>query len=407
MSEELITSEVEERELLASAARAGAEVSAHQLKRWRRAGLIPRPRVVHASGVRGSMALYPVWAVEQLIAVARLHRTVRGLSELVIAVWWEGHWVAIESLRAALVGPLQQLSDEARVARGGGHDPYEAADQMIVGLKDDGPPSKATALIRSRLSSRADFLDLLWTFLVIGLGGQAPWEQEDRSRPDPAPGALALLAKATGVDRAMQDDPAGNGPWLPADFDLPAFIAELRDAGAFDLEDAARPIREASRDQLAQAHEDALLLSGPLALIGTVLEGLLGQDVGGMGSLGALDPDSSSARACLVRSVLILRPLAGDAAFSAIAELVASVHDRYVAIAELRAALPQHAGILRADYADRLAALPPAQAEVVRADVAGVLGERPDLAATLASGQQPASPVEVAGGEVVALVRSA
>jgi hypothetical protein len=294
-----------------------------------------------------------------------------------------------ESLRAVLLEPLEQLSDEARAARGEEQDPYEAADLLMAGMKDDGPPSKTVSLMRSRLSGRADFLDLLWTFLVIGLGGQDPWEQEDRSLPDPAPGALALLTKATGVDRAMSDDPAGNGPWLPVDFDMSAFIAELREAGGFDLEDTGRPIREASEQQLAQAREDALLLSGPLALIGGVLEGLLGEDTGGMGSLSVLQPDSLSARAGLVRSVLILRPLAGDAAFSAIAQLVASVHERFAAIAELRAALPQHAKVLRLDYADRLAALPLGQAEVVSADVAGLLRERPDLAAALAPGQQP------------------
>ena len=157
MSLELIRSEVDQRELLAGAARAGEQVSAHQLKRWRRAGLIPRPRVVHKEGVRGSRALYPAWAVEQLIAVARLHHTVRGLSELAVAVWWEGHWVATEALPAALIEPLQQLSDEAVSARGGGRDPYEAADRLLLGMKDDGAPSKAVALIRSRLSGRADF----------------------------------------------------------------------------------------------------------------------------------------------------------------------------------------------------------------------------------------------------------
>jgi hypothetical protein len=387
MPTELIRSAIEESEVLTGAARAGEEVSAHQLKRWRRAGLIPRPRVVHTKGIRGSGSRYPAWAVEQLIAVARLHRTVRGLGELVVAVWWEGHWVQTEALRAALTEPLQQLSEEARAAREREQDPYEAADRLLVGMKDDSAPSTAMALIRSRLSGHADFLDLLWTFLVIGLGGKAPWEEEDRSLPDAAPGALALLAKATGVDRAMRDNPAGSGPWLPADFDLRAFVAELRDAGAFDLENAAGPIREASEQQLAQAREDALLFAGPLALIGSVLEGLLGKDVGGMGSVSALDPDSTSARTCLVRSVLILRPLAGDEAFSAIALLVGSVHARYAAIAELRAALPQHAELLRVDYAERLAALPPAQAEVVRADVSRLLEERPKLAAALVSGQ--------------------
>lgn len=120
--------------------------------------------------------------------------------------------------------------------------------------------------------------------------------------------------------------------------------------------------------------------------------------------MSALDPDSTSARACAVRSVLILRPLAGDAAFSAIAQLVASVHERYAAIAELRAALPQHAELLRVDYAERLAALPPAQAEVVRADVSQLLEERPELAAALAAGEQPVQ-VTDPGVEVVGLAR--
>jgi hypothetical protein len=88
--------------------------------------------------------------------------------------------------------PLAGISDEAREARGGEEDPYEAADLMIAAMKDDGQPSEAVALMRRRLNRRADFPNLLWTLLVIGLGGNAPWEQEDRSRPDPAPSALQV-----------------------------------------------------------------------------------------------------------------------------------------------------------------------------------------------------------------------
>lgn len=58
----------------------------------------------------------------------------------------------------------------------------------------------------------------------------------------------------------------------PADFDLAQFMAELKDAGGFDLNDPARPIREATLEQLEQArgcercHSDASLglpLRGP------------------------------------------------------------------------------------------------------------------------------------------------
>jgi hypothetical protein len=215
------------------------------------------------------------------------------------------------------------------------------------------------------------------------LGGQAPWEQEDLSLPDPAPGALQLLAAATGVDRALSDDPAGQGPWLPADFDLRKFIAELRNAGGFEIEDVARPIRDATDDELVQAREDALLFSQPLAMIGSVLEGLLGDDIAGLGSLSVLTANTSFDRAAMVRNMLILRGLAGEQAFSAIARLVEEVHARFAAIAELRAALPEHEALLRLDYASRVASLPPAESKRVREDVKLYLRTHPQVAAAL------------------------
>ena len=55
-------------------------------------------------------------------------------------------------------------------------------------------------------------------------------------------------------------------------------MAELKDAGGFDLNDPARPIREATLEQLELAREDALLFSGPLATIGRGLEGMFEPD---------------------------------------------------------------------------------------------------------------------------------
>jgi hypothetical protein len=129
-------------------------------------------------------------------------------------------------------------------------------------------------------------------------------------------------------------------------------LAELPRACPFpSVSDPARPVREATLEELDQAHEDAVLFSRPLAMIGRVLEGMLEPDAGGIGALRVFTADTSSARALLVRSVLILRPLAGDTAFRAIEQLVESVQARYAAIEELRAGLPQHAELLRADVA--------------------------------------------------------
>ncbi|MCU1491094.1 MAG: hypothetical protein JWM85_2499 [Acidimicrobiaceae bacterium] len=53
-----------------------------QLKRWRGAGLLPRPPLKHQAGLRGSQSWYPAWAAEQLPAIGRC-----GLTGGSRAVW--------------------------------------------------------------------------------------------------------------------------------------------------------------------------------------------------------------------------------------------------------------------------------------------------------------------------------
>lgn len=391
MPDHLMHPELRETELLDAVAARGLErPTPHQLKRWRRAGLVPRPRVEHTTGTRGSRALYPPRAVGQLAAVARLHENVHGLHNLVVAVWWQRHWAAPDALRAALCASLDKVSREGRDASEGIDDPYEAADRILVDMKESGPASALVSLMRSRLSGRADWLDMLWTFLVLGRGGAASWEEDDQSRPDPAPGALALIGQAMGVEGGQAASAADAASWPPADLDLGGVVTRLRDAGGFDLDDMARPIRDASSEQLAQAREDARLFAGPLALIGSVFQDLTGTDVALLGSLKTFDAASPSSRAGLVRSMLILRPLLGDDAFAGIAGLVEREHARYAAIAELRAALPQHRDVLKADFAVQLGRLPPEHAAIVRADVKTVLDARPLLAAALSGPSRPA-----------------
>jgi len=364
-----------------------APPTSDQLKRWRRAGLLPRPRLEHQAGVRGSHASYPAWAAEQLLAIVRLHRSNHRLGELSTALWWEGRWVDPPMLRKALIAPLERFSREAEKARGGETDPHEAADTILKAMPDDGKPSELVTLMRGRLTGRGDFINLMWTFLVIAHGGEAPWEQEDQSCEDPAPTALELLLKSAGIDRAMSEELAERPSWLPADFDPRRFIAELRDAGGFAFEDAARPVREASDEALAQARTDAMLFAGPLAMIGAVLEEFVGEDIAGLGVLRAIAPTTAFGRASLIRTMLILRELAGDEAFGAVAELVESTQPRFAAIAELRAALPEHEGLLRADYQERLAALEPQRADQVRRDVADYLRAHPSLAEALGASE--------------------
>src|ERR1700689_500928 len=77
-----------------------------QLKRWRRAGLLPRPRLVHPTGMRGSQSMYPAWTTKQLFEIVRLHRSNHRLGALSTALGGQGHWVVTAMLREALMAPL-------------------------------------------------------------------------------------------------------------------------------------------------------------------------------------------------------------------------------------------------------------------------------------------------------------
>jgi hypothetical protein len=382
-----VTSGVTQAELLVAAHREGAEVSADQLKRSRQASLMPRPAVEHVAGVRGSRALYPEWAIEQLVIVECLHRSIRRLNPLRVAVWWEGHWVEPGALRSALIAPLDRLSAQADKLTGGPKDPLAAADAIVDAMKIEQASSQVTSMLRKRVGGNRGLSDLMWTFLSLGFGAPGPWAEEDRTA-DPAPTFLELLDKATGTDR-MRANPAGATSWIPPDFDLVKFTQDLQSAGAFDIKDMSRPIREATDTALQQARADAAMFYDRLNTIGRVLEELRDEELPWLKALSVLAPRSAFDRSSLTRNMLIVRTLAGGDALAMIAALVESEHARFKAIGEVRAALPQHGSILRADAQQRLARLPPAKAAEVQADVARYLSEHPEAAKALACAPAP------------------
>ena len=375
------TSGVTRAELLAAAHREGVEVSADQLKRWRRAGLVPRPTVEHVAGVRGSRALYPEWAIEQLVIVERLHRSTRRLNALRVAVWWEGHWVEPDALRSALIAPLDRLSAQAHKLTTGTKDPPTAADAIVDAMKIEQASSQVTSMLRKRVGGNSGLINLMWTFVSLGYGAPGPWTEEDRTE-DPAPTFLELLERATGTDR-MRANPVVTASWIPPDFDLATFTQDLQSSGAFDITDMSRPIRQATDEALEQARADATMFYDRLNTIARVLKELRDEEIPWLEALSVLAPQSAFDRSGLIRNMLILRTLAGDDALAMIAALVESEHARFKAIGEVRAALPQHGSILRTDAQQRLAKLPPDKAAEVQADLARYLSEHPEVAEAL------------------------
>jgi hypothetical protein len=96
--------EIDEATLLAACETGGGRVSQSQLKRWRRAGLVQRPRQEHLPGQCGSVSWYPAAAVEQALAVAELLEGGRRSNDWVLVqLWWRGMWIDETVLRDCLV----------------------------------------------------------------------------------------------------------------------------------------------------------------------------------------------------------------------------------------------------------------------------------------------------------------
>ncbi len=378
--------EIDEQMLLRRALAGGTEVTSDQLKRWRRAGLVPRPRQEHRRGRRGSWSRYPAETAGQLISVARLHATTHRLADLVVSAWWEGLWADPGALRRALTARLERMSAQARAVSDQHADAFDAADEIVRSASKH-ELSPLLALMCKRLpGGRGDLREVLWLFAALGLGAEYDWIPDEASVQDSAPTIEELLTRAAGIDRAQHDRVAGKEPWLSDDVRVRDIVTSLCEAGAFELDDFSRPVREASDAPLDQARDDARLFCEGLATIGRGMQSVFGDDHAGMASLAALTIDDPVDLAGTIRTMLILRHVAGNAAFERIRQTVDENYVRFIAIQQLHEALPQHAHLLRVDLPQRLAKLPDPDAQQVRADVERYLADHPETTRALGLG---------------------
>lgn len=97
-------------EVLTQARQRGYIISATQLVRWHRAGLLPRPRQLPLKGARGTHSLYPSGTGEQLVLLCKCRTTERRFSHLAWQLWLAGYRVDLRLIRALLAPTILRLS---------------------------------------------------------------------------------------------------------------------------------------------------------------------------------------------------------------------------------------------------------------------------------------------------------
>jgi hypothetical protein len=102
-------------DFLAVMADNGAHVSVHQLERWHKDGLLPRPKRVPLGRGRGTESCYPADAIAQAIFLGRARKSCRTLDQLAWSAWAAGYPVTPRVRRVLLASLDRTIS---RVQRG-------------------------------------------------------------------------------------------------------------------------------------------------------------------------------------------------------------------------------------------------------------------------------------------------
>jgi hypothetical protein len=291
----------------------GLEYSDSQLKRRRRDGLLPVGAQRHRGGVRGSESLYPAWAVDQLELVSRISTRERRFAQLRALVRWHGGWVRPDQLRAAMVELLEPISSAARAVTDTVVDQTDRADRLAQDMTAHPGRSGISRLMRQRLDNVAEDIErTMYAFSALATRSPVEWENHDPENP--AESLLTVVERAFGIDRARQDEIGGQGPLMCERESSERMLAQLQQAGAFDLLDLAAVLSAASEEAIERAFEDAIAfacLSGAFEAIETIA----GQDVAGLGSVSEIGgADAVIDRVMLVRGLLLIRPLVPEGA---------------------------------------------------------------------------------------------
>lgn len=248
-----MTQSVETRQELLNLAQArGYEVSAPQLARWHRTGLLPRPEQRSLGKSRGTQTVYPSGTGEQLLALCEVHAGERRLLYVAWRLWWAGYDVSLKLVRAFIGRTVEQWDRHAQDLL----DPEtgeltEAAWKLVdeaFTVRLEKPLSKA----RKRVG-RGRFDTFTRLMLETNLGIFRGFSAEDSNASED--NEKCIMEKGLGLERAYADRLEGAGPplginienylkeisWLADKNSLERELAKLTDGQLLEARDEVRP----------------------------------------------------------------------------------------------------------------------------------------------------------------------
>jgi hypothetical protein len=201
--------------LLLLAQNHGYEVSAAQLARWHRAGLLPRPRQQALGRAQGTQTLYPPGTGEQLLFLCSLRSHQRRLTLLAWKLWWAGYPVSLPVIRRQLQKASTRLSHYVQLflVMKSSAPTVETTVQEVSELMLDDIERLSRVRLKSKLLHRIRKrvgIDYFPTFLRVLFDiASGTFEDHERNYDGAAKMTeLRVLAKGLGFERQFIKDNA-------------------------------------------------------------------------------------------------------------------------------------------------------------------------------------------------------
>lgn len=172
-------------EFRAALAKSGSSVTSEQIERWRREGLLPRPRQIGHGRGKGSHAEVPCASVAQVQEIARLYAKRRKRDWIGWQLWLRGFDVAerywrepLEKARGALLDTREAALRYERSSLAAHGDPAALKEKVLSAARN-------TPLYALLMKIPAEYVETLAGFLVeIALGKFAGFSREGNSQPN-------------------------------------------------------------------------------------------------------------------------------------------------------------------------------------------------------------------------------
>jgi hypothetical protein len=356
-------SELSKAALLEKLAASGRPVTARQLERWSKAGLIGRPARRHLPGVRGSVSYFEAEAFAQAAALFDAAQPVKGkgdrrLDKRAFLLWWSGEGTAQDprSLLLKTLSPLFKALHRIRTAAqttiveppSDDNDPsFDAADAFVEQHRGEVIREPVLRATRKNLGgSDSDLVSVMVAGLTIALGGAPVLET---SHIEGEPSLASLFAKAF----RLQDLPVSEGT-SPED-QVPEL---LEPAGIFANRDELETfVRGLSDAEVETARRFARVFVEDMPAIFEAYGILTGRNpFHGLMQFAARSQPASKAQ-FVIATAWIMRQN-GSANCESIIQQVEQHRSQVQALRMLAEAFPEHRSLLLTRNAKRLAALP-------------------------------------------------